>query len=466
MVFALSGNDDDDRAFQVTLSFLNECVLDDEEEDAEALKRTILLMQREDEEIPSPSSYNPVASVPIGFETSRMAPCTYELTSARSATTCEVASTHQEKKRRRRRRETHERKRLWQTTGICHDANGKDSRLELAYLQQIVEKLQLELQVLQSRSSRQEAARFQRLGPADAIETMQDMPRVWGDISGRQHRRLKESERENARLRLAVHQQQEAAHWMQNLVQKRASHLMSDCSSFMEFDATRECFVRMLSSQCGDAGDFPLLFRHLETARQEVDAVFTSNGLTNMVLTPSDVHLRDGVNGKYLEAFSNKVLPFELRAVAEATWDHFKGGEKHLGNGNIYEKTVKSHEDPYTIMEEFTKEMHSKNARADIKAQQLVRRYMEPGRDIIIWVSVAKPAKIKHKMLRGLTYHLRGYAMTKRSPVSTPEHEISQLQCVSLISLEPEAEALHGVDTLKRCKLIRTVLRTPSWTSN
>ena len=109
----------------------------------------------------------------------------------------------------------------------------------------------------------------------------------------------------------------------------------------MEFDATRECFVRMLSSQCGDAGDFPLLFRHLETARQEVDAVFTSNGLTNMVLTPSDVHLRDGVNGKYLEAFSNKVLPFELRAVAEATWDHFKGGEKHLGNGNIYEKTVK-----------------------------------------------------------------------------------------------------------------------------
>ena len=234
MVFALSGNDDDDRAFQVTLSFLNECVLDDEEEDAEALKRTILLMQREDEEIPSPSSYNPVASVPIGFETSRMAPCTYELTSARSATTCEVASTHQEKKRRRRRRETHERKRLWQTTGICHDANSKDSRLELAYLQQIVEKLQLELQVLQSRSSRQEAARFQRLGPADAIETMQDMPRVWGDISGRQHRRLKESERENARLRLAVHQQQEAAHWMQNLVQKRASHLVRDYSGWLQ----------------------------------------------------------------------------------------------------------------------------------------------------------------------------------------------------------------------------------------
>ena len=93
--------------------------------------------------------------------------------------------------------------------------------------------------------------------------------------------------------------------------------------------------------------------------------------------------------------------------------------------------------------------MHSKNARADIKAQQVVRRYMEPDRDIIIWVSVAEPVEIKHKMLRGLTYHLRGYAMTKRSAASTPEHEISQLQCVSLISLEPEAEVRYGPETVR-----------------
>eukprot|EP00644_Phytophthora_capsici_P005812 jgi/Phyca11/503007/fgenesh2_kg.PHYCAscaffold_2_\ len=168
-----------------------------------------------------------------------------------------------------------------------------------------------------------------------------------------------------------------------------------------------------------------------------------------MVLTPSDVHIREGVDGKYLEAFSNKVLPFGLRAAKEATWDHFKGSEKHLGNGNIYEKTAKNPDDPYTIIEEFTKEMYSKNARADIKVQQLVRRYMEPDRDIVIWVSIAEPTEIKHKKLRGLTYHLRGYAMTKRSPASTPEHEISQLQCVSLISLEPEAEAMYGYETVR-----------------
>ena len=263
-------------------------------------------------------------------------------------------------------------KKLLRDTGISPTVHWRDSRLELSYLHESVEKLQLELQVLQSRSSRQKVAAGSPLGRTGARDAEQEMPRVWGDISARQHRRRKGSERENARLRLAVQQQQETAQWMRSLLQKRAGHLVctyqtvvtagscegvvdsnfvvhcatlwlqtSECSSFMDLNAAKQPFGRMLSSPCDDAGNFSRLFRHLETARREMDAVFASNGLTNMVLTPSDVHLRDDVNGKYLEAFSNKVLPFGLRAVAEATWDHFKGGEKHLGNGNIYEKTAK-----------------------------------------------------------------------------------------------------------------------------
>ncbi|CAI5715569.1 unnamed protein product [Hyaloperonospora brassicae] len=438
---------DDDRAFQVTLSFVNEWELEGEEDVGNAVValKTRAMSPREGTEAMGSSGTD--SCVPIGLTTACGASHGYA-----PAMTCGGDGAHREEKKRTRRRTTtemQELKKLLRDTGISPNVQWRDSRLELSYLHESVEKLQLELQVLQSRSCRQKVAAGSPRERTGAMKAVQEMPRVWGDVSARQHRRRKGSERENARLRLAVQQQQETAQWMQSLVQKRAGHLMSECSSFMDLNAPKQPFGRMLSSPCDDAGNFSLLFRHLETARREMDAVFASNGLANMVLTPSDVHLRDDVKGKYLEAFSNKVLPFGLRAVAEATWDHFKGGEKHLGNGNIYEKTAKSLEDPYTIMEEFTKEMHSKNARADIKAQQLVRRYMEPGRDIIIWVSVAKPAEIKHKMLRGLTYHLRGYAMTKRSPASTPEHEISQLQCVSLISLEPEAEALHGADTVR-----------------
>jgi hypothetical protein len=67
--------------------------------------------------------------------------------------------------------------------------------------------------------------------------------------------------------------------------------------------------------------------------------------------------------------------------------------------------------------------------------KQVVRRFVEPDRDIVIWVASVAPTEIKHKMLQGLTYHLRGYALTKRSPASTPGQELSQLQFCYLISL-------------------------------
>ncbi|KAG7391196.1 hypothetical protein PHYPSEUDO_005557 [Phytophthora pseudosyringae] len=442
-VMAFSLEDEDDGAFQAALSFVDECVLDEEVEDVAALRATSL-MQRHD-------GFKPTASI-MGVETSFGAQGGYELTPTASAIptkTRDLAASNREKLRRRT--ELNERKKLLRKAGIYGDANwmSKDSRLEIAYLHERVEKLQLDLQVLQCRKSRRPATQTEVQDPSDAMASALEIPKVWEEISSRQQRRVKEAERENARLKLAVQRQRMVASCMSNLVRKRARHLTSDCSTFTDLTFSNQNIVHVLSSRSGGAGDFPLLFRHLETAHQEVDAVFASNGLSNMVLTPSDVHIREGVDGKYLEAFSNKVLPFGLRAATEATWDHFKGSEKHRGNGNIYEKTAKNLDDPYTIIEEFTKEMHSKNARADIKVQQLIRRYVEPDRDIVIWVSVAEPAEIKHKMLRGLTYHLRGYAMTKRSPASTPEHEISQLQCVSLISLEPEAEAMYGSETVR-----------------
>lgn len=88
----------------------------------------------------------------------------------------------------------------------------------------------------------------------------------------------------------------------------------------------------------GDIGAFRDLFGHLEAAYAEIDAVLEANGLATMEIPTNDVHIRGGVDGKYLEFFSNKVMPFGMRDTAEAGWDHFKGVEKHCGNGGIYEK--------------------------------------------------------------------------------------------------------------------------------
>eukprot|EP00644_Phytophthora_capsici_P010275 jgi/Phyca11/509898/fgenesh2_kg.PHYCAscaffold_51_\ len=163
-----------------------------------------------------------------------------------------------------------------------------------------------------------------------------------------------------------------------------------------------------------------------------------------MEIPTNDVHIREGVDGKYLEFFANKIVPFRLRETAEAAWDHFKGVEKHCGNGGLYEKAAKNLDQPFTILEDFTKELYSNNSRADVKVQQIVRRYVETNRDLIIFVSNISPTEIRHKTIEGMTkYHLRGYVVTKPSPASIPGHELTMLQFCSRISIDKEPGAMY-----------------------
>ncbi|GMF26391.1 unnamed protein product [Phytophthora fragariaefolia] len=173
-----------------------------------------------------------------------------------------------------------------------------------------------------------------------------------------------------------------------------------------------------------------------------IDSVFAANGLTSMTISPDDVHVRQGVEGKYLEFCTYKDLPFTLQDVSEAKWDHFKGVSKHQVYGNFLDE-------PYTIIEDFSKEVYSNSSRADVKLKQVVRRYIEADRDIVIWVSRVTPVEVKHKLFRGLSYNFRGYAMTRRSPVSTASSELTQLQLCSLISLDHEECSTYDPDSVR-----------------
>lgn len=185
--------------------------------------------------------------------------------------------------------------------------------------------------------------------------------------------------------------------------------------------------------------DFRFLFQRMETAYRGLEELFAANGLANADLPLDEIYLRESVGGGYLECFSRKVLPFELRATTEAVWEHFKGTEKHFGNGSLYTKAAKDLDEPYTIIENFTKELYSNSSRADIMVKQVVRRYVERDRDVVVWVARVVPAQVKHKMLRGLTYNLRGYAVTTRSQAAGKE--VSMLQQCSHISFDKDPDA-------------------------
>lgn len=115
---------------------------------------------------------------------------------------------------------------------------------------------------------------------------------------------------------------------------------MAECADAQDPSVKESRFTRVLDYH-GDLAEFQELFPILEDAYHDLDAVLEETGLATMDIPTEDVHIREGVGGKYLEFFANKVLPYGLSATTEAAWDHFKGLEKHCGNGELYEKAAR-----------------------------------------------------------------------------------------------------------------------------
>ncbi|KUF94095.1 hypothetical protein AM588_10004422 [Phytophthora nicotianae] len=208
-------------------------------------------------------------------------------------------------------------------------------RLEIAYLREQLEKLQLDLHTLQKQKSRKNDV--QQLTTSTMVTAQ--IPSMWQTIAESQRRRREGSELENVRLKLIVDRQQKVADNLRKLLQKRVSQLVrriahtfrwlarvrlifvgavqaGECISFMDVSAPKPQIVRVLDFR-GDIADFEALFRLNEAAYREMDAIFADNGLSNMVMSPSDVHIREGVGSKYLELFANKLLPFSQSDARE-----------------------------------------------------------------------------------------------------------------------------------------------------
>ncbi|ETP30299.1 hypothetical protein F442_20674 [Phytophthora nicotianae P10297] len=325
-------------------------------------------------------------------------------------------------------------------------------RFELAYLREKAAQLEQELSSLQKKQqANSDALTVRRQTPTVIIVPHGGLTQeheAWKGIAARQRMRREGAERENSRLRIIVEKQRKIAVDLANLLRKRVAE-----SSQIKDPHTEERRLSCVLDFHGDIGEFRELFGHLEAAYSEVDTVLAANGLATMELPTNDVHIREGVDGKYLEFFANKVVPFGLHETAEAAWDHFKGADKHCGNGGIYEKAAKNLDQPYTVLEDFTKELYSNSSRADMKAKQIVRRYIEAEREIVVFVSRVSPTEIRHKAIEGMTYHLRGYVVTKPSPASSPGHELTMLQFCSRISIDKQPGIIYDREH------IRTVIR-------
>ncbi|GMF45991.1 unnamed protein product [Phytophthora fragariaefolia] len=436
--------DDEMAAFEAALSFVDEFADSSNAAPAPTHPSEVLNKQEMEWALSlapparsSPNSSSSVASPPRN-------PALVSSPASQSHTTTDEdgsprrAEREQPKRTRAPRRPTA--KKLLRKSWATGDSNRarNERRIEVAYLREKVAQLESELESLQqhrvsTKLIKQDGQSVATEGHSGAlVPTSVAEQSVWKPVAQQQRKRREKAEIENARLKLVLESQLKAAKSMQMLLLKRAKN---QCARTVTSDTTDFAAGRMVNYH-SDLGDFEDMLVILEGAYREMDAVFCTNGLNSMEVTYKDTQVREGDDGIYLDVFSNKVLPFDLDTTAKAVWDHFKGADKH--RGKVYEKTAKILDETDTIVENFAKEMYVGSTHAMFRVKQVLRRYVEEDRVVVVFISIKTPLEVVDEPFAGLTHRHQCYAVAKRSSVP-PSQSVGPrclLQMCSLVSLE------------------------------
>ncbi|KAG7399869.1 hypothetical protein PHYBOEH_007730 [Phytophthora boehmeriae] len=438
----LAEDDDAMHAFEAVLSFVDNftsdataCAVDS----AAALEECI-------EDKAETASPRPNAAVSSSDTVSHSMHTSADAVAAISTKAIVKASTSgSESARARRRAADNARKKMLRKAGVYGNPNRarNERKLEIAYLAEKVGQLETQLAQLQAHSGQLVAS-----GRQDGVVLLSGAAKssdarvssVWSGVAARQKDRREKAERENVRLKLILEGQIKVAKSLETLLLKRAQQQVAECSSVHAPGGIVSQPGRTMDFRA-DAADFQELLERLDVAYRGVDAVLASNGLAEMETMQQDIHMREGVDGMYLELFSNKLMPFGMAATAEATWNYFKGSEKH--RGNLYAKAAQNLETPYTIIEHFSKELVAGNSSTDVRIKQVVRRYVEAEREVVVWVASIAPIEITRKPFAGLSSHHRNYAVIKRAKASTSERELCLLQLVAHVALDTKEGTIY-----------------------
>ncbi|POM60903.1 hypothetical protein PHPALM_30178, partial [Phytophthora palmivora] len=196
-----------------------------------------------------------------------------------------------EEEKKRRKAELNEKRKLLRKAGVYGDANRarNERSREIAYLRDQMEKLQLDLQILQTQRAAETSDKKQEKETALVQKKPTQITTMWQGLAEQQKRRREEAERDNVLLKLAIERQSKMADNLRGLMQRRAIQLSNECSSLMTLTRAKRHVVDVLRLG-GDMGDYDELFQRLEASYRNLDDVFMANGLARMTISPVDVH--------------------------------------------------------------------------------------------------------------------------------------------------------------------------------
>ncbi|KAE9002294.1 hypothetical protein PR003_g19258 [Phytophthora rubi] len=233
--------DDDDRVFEATMAFIDEFSFDEPEPaNVTALEAPMQQIQTHTDLVTltpdSGANPTPIAIDVVKLLRGNGSHATKSTTPSKVPSILSLDATGMTRREKIVARNA--RKKLLRKAGIYGDSNRvrNERKLEIAYLRDRIEKLQIDLKTLQThkdgqpdarKSTQQHEANYPRTNTlVVTMDSTSPISSVWHEIADRQQRRRKEAERENIRLKLVMERQRKVANTLCSLLQKRASQLL------------------------------------------------------------------------------------------------------------------------------------------------------------------------------------------------------------------------------------------------
>ncbi|ETP38655.1 hypothetical protein F442_13791 [Phytophthora nicotianae P10297] len=283
-----------------------------------------------------------------------------------------------------------------------------ERRFELACLRKEVKDLELTLEQLQSiqgddkRSTSVKRPRVAAL--LRPVSSNSGMSAVWEQICAHQLERRLRVERENIHLRMMYKSQAQVAKSIERLLQKRLALQDTTYSEISKHTSRIEVPQGYFTD--ADQKIFEDLSKGVDTSYQQVDEVFEAHDPARTHLPTREPVVRDSVNGKYMELFDNKIMPFDMTSTGDAWWRRWHNYKGHCAHENGPNNT---------IVEKFGLEMKDVKTRttATFYVQQILKRHVEDGRIVIVWHAHIKPLEFEKKPATGVHYLEKGYVLIK-----------------------------------------------------
>lgn len=81
-----------------------------------------------------------------------------------------------------------------------------------------------------------------------------------------------------------------------------------------------------------------------------------------------------------------------------------------------------------TVMEHFNLELHANSTSGNFRVKQVLRRYVEEERIVIVWRACIDPIEFSDEPFSGVRFHEKGYIVVKRPSMLSDEYSVLQ-QC-------------------------------------